>query len=515
MADGRSYIWIDSTFLTPSEGELDTKIEVVAGDARYIGDYSIPVVINVNTTSESSQNLNLEYFNKTTSVSGIIDIYSSYRTATPPLYVSLVDIASEYFDISTTESGIDDVSVIYATGYNAVSGTVDERVHATFGKRYYDLEDISVGFYNRASISGILDRWANYTNFTGEYEALDVPIPVHSGSTDYGVYCYRGAMVGAGVVNKIVDISFAGWVPYPFAADVACALSGTMWNFDLEVESIEGIVEALYTDVMSTNLKMLDLPMSIDSTTLDWEYFNGDVNIRDGRITRFIGDVYSTTQNIKSFNFSVGLYSLKIDNFSLSVDEYVATSETISVDVLDDECPISVSGTYMLVSGKEVPISFEAITNGYRIYYSPADNFASLDGPTEFLVHTENECGDWLEESYYLTVGALVGYDNTAGENDFGFDNDILIRIEAEDLASCPTLSSLAWSFTSAELRVDDLSASVVGILPLERNLTAEIVSKSTAYFYGKEFEVVITASDFSGNEMTPFVLNYKIESGS
>lgn len=514
MADGRSYIWIDSTFITPSEGELDTKIEVFAGDSRYIGDYSIPVVLNVNTTNEGNQNLNLEYFNKTTPVSGIIDIYSSYRTAMLPLHISLVDLVSEYFGINTTESGIRNLNAIYTTGYNVVSGTIDKRVLATLGKRYYDLDDISVGFYNHASISGIFDRWANYTNFTGEYEALAVPIPTHSGSTDYDVYCYSGAMVGAGVVNKIVDISFAGWVPYPFAADVVCALSGTMWNFNLEAESIDGMVNPLYTDIMSTNLKLLDLPIDIYSTTLDWKYLNSDVNIRDGRITRFIGDVYSTTQSTKGLNFNVDLYSLKIDNFSLSIDEYVATSETISVDVLDDECPISVSGTYMLVAGEEVPISFEAITNGYRIYYNPTDNFASLDGPTEFLVHTENECGDWLEESYYLTLGVVVGYSNIPASSDFGFDNEVLVRIEAEDMASCPTLSALAWSFTSAELRVDDLPACIVGVLPSERNLTARIVSKSTAYFYNKEFEVIVTASDFSGNEMPPFVLNYKIESG-
>ena len=319
MADGRSYIWIDSTFITPSEGGLDTNVEIIAGDSRYIGDYSIPVVLNVNTTSETSQNLDLEYFNKTTSLSGLIDIHNSYRTAILPLYTSLVNLASEYFGINTTESGIDDISVIYETGYNAVSGTVDRKVHATLGKEYHGLGDISTWFYNRASVSGIFDRWVNYTNFTGEYEALDVPIPTHLGSTNYNVYCYSGAMVGAGVINKIVDVTFAGWVPYPFSADIICALSGTMWNFNLEAESIDGMVEPLYIDAMSTNLKLLDLPMSVYSTTLNWRYLDSDVNVRDGRITRFVGDVYSTIQNTKSLSFNVDLYSLKIDNLLMFI----------------------------------------------------------------------------------------------------------------------------------------------------------------------------------------------------
>lgn len=512
MADGRNYIWIDSTFTTPSEGELDAKVEVFAGDSRYIGNYSIPVVLEVNTTSAESRNLNLEYFSQTTATSGLIDIHNSYYLTTLPLYTSLVDITTEYYDIETTKSGIKNLDTIYATGYNVVSGTVDKKVNLVFGKEYYGLNDISTNFYIRTSISGALYRWINYTNFTGEYEALDVPIPVHTSLIDYDVYYHSGLIVGTGVTNRIVDVSFAGWVPYPFIADVICALSGTLWNFYCDAESIDGVVEAMYTDVMSTSLDIIALPISVDSATLDWLYFNSDISTRDGRLTRFIGDIYSTTQDTKGFNFSVDLYSLKIDNFSLAVDEYIATNRSISVDVLDDECSISVSGTYMLVAGEEVPISLEAITNGYRIYYDPSDNFASLDGPTEFLVHTENECGDWLEESYYLTVGIVVGQNNAPGTNDFGFDEEVVVRIEVEDMASCPTLSSLTWSFMSAGLRVDDLSAYIVGIPEPIGNLSARIVSDNTAYFYNKEFEVVITASDFAGNEMTPFVLNYKIE---
>jgi hypothetical protein len=42
--------------------------------------------------------------------------------------------------------------------------------------------------------------------------------------------------------------------------------------------------------------------------------------------------------------------------------------------------------------------------------------------------------------------------------------------------------------------------------------LPAKIYPHSTAYFYGKEFRVVVKAKDFAGNEMVPLVSSYKIE---
>jgi hypothetical protein len=42
--------------------------------------------------------------------------------------------------------------------------------------------------------------------------------------------------------------------------------------------------------------------------------------------------------------------------------------------------------------------------------------------------------------------------------------------------------------------------------------MQAIIYPHSTAYFYGKEFKVVVKAKDFAGNQMEPLILNYRIE---
>lgn len=515
MADGTNNIWIDSSFYAPSDGERVVDIELFAGDATNIGNYSIPLVFQVNTTSDDSTDVNLEFF-LPTAISGVVNISHYYYIPTIPIYISLFDVGFEYNTGDTAVSGTDNLDIIYTTGFNVVSGTLNKVVNMIAGKEYAEVEDTYVNFYNYASASGSLDYWANYTNFSGDYGTGGVPIPYYTSFIDYDVYYYQSSgPINSGTVNNIVDITFAGWIPYTFNADVICALSGTLWNFDFEATAISGAVSPLNTDVYSTNQQVTDILIDVYSTAVQHKYFDSDVNVRDGRLTRFIGDVYSTTQNTTGLDFNVDLYSLKIDNFSLAVDEYASTSGTIYVDVLDDECPISVSGTYMFVGGQEVSLTFEAITDGYRLYYNPDDDFASLEGPTDFLVHTENECGDWLEESFYLTIGIIVEYNNNeVVGNDFGFNKEVLVRIEAEDMATCPSLSSLAWSFTSDVLYPKDLFACIVGT-PAgteTRNLGGEIRPKSTAYFYGKEFEIMLTASDFAGNEMTPFALNYKIE---
>ena len=44
------------------------------------------------------------------------------------------------------------------------------------------------------------------------------------------------------------------------------------------------------------------------------------------------------------------------------------------------------------------------------------------------------------------------------------------------------------------------------------KDLGASIYPWTTAYFYDKVFRMELTVKDFSGNEMKPFVLVFKVE---
>ena len=213
----------------------------------------------------------------------------------------------------------------------------------------------------------------------------------------------------------------------------------------------------------------------------------------------------------------IDLLSLKISNFSLGIGEHTTASGFISVDITDDECPVSTSGTYFMIDDIRVPVVFSDIEDGYRMFYDPDDDFASLEGATVFTVHAENECNKVLEQDFYLTFGYIVEYTNRQellDNIDYGFQQKVIARVTAENYASCPQVSSLAWDFESKPQANVDLGASIVGKFHAwEYNeMPAKIYPHSTAYFYGKEFKVVVKAKDFAGNQMEPLVLNYRIE---
>jgi hypothetical protein len=84
----------------------------------------------------------------------------------------------------------------------------------------------------------------------------------------------------------------------------------------------------------------------------------------------------------------------------------------------------------LIVNDQKVNTYLSPITDGYRMYYNPLDDFLSLDGPTTFTVHAENEYGNQLEENYYLTFGYLVEYNNYYNSGiDFGNNTKVLVRI--------------------------------------------------------------------------------------
>ena len=226
-----------------------------------------------------------------------------------------------------------------------------------------------------------------------------------------------------------------------------------------------------------------------------------------------------------SLDYSTSGSSLEISNFNPTADGYISTELSVFVDLTDYAYDVltSTSGTVcsgtscLKVDGVYVPTTFSGITNGYRMFYNPVDNFGSITGSTEFLVHAENSNGEVLERSYYLTTGYLVEYDNIDkfGFN-YGLGEQVLVRMSAEDLATCTTFSADAYWFETEDYKERDLGASITGVPPeivsAQRDLSASVSPKSLAYYYGKTFKVILTCRDFAGNVMEPYEFEFKIE---
>ena len=303
---------------------------------------------------------------------------------------------------------------------------------------------------------------------------------------------------------------------FPVSTDVFASDAGYKFGYDFDITTISGNVNVNYLDAYSCALNLNAISGDIFCSLLDLSSFYSDVLTTPGVVTYIGADSFSSYHRQDSFSFNVDLYSLKIDNFSLDVGEYTYASGCISFDVVDDECPVSVSGTNLLVNSIKVSTTYSGIENGWRFYYDPVDDFSSLSGPTTFTVHAENACGDELEYIYYLVFGYFVEYRPLANNaNSFGYGSKVLVRITAEDFATCPSKESLAWEFETRNFVRRDLSASIVCIpanKSTKSDLTAEIYPLSTAYYYGKEFTVIINAKDFGGNVMQPYSIRYTIE---
>ena len=507
-------IYVDSTFDSPSEGNDDTTIDYKLASPDVIGAYSIPVIYRNAEAIPSNIDVELEYMQVTSTVSGVVSIVEEYFVHQPPtlsgVTTCLVDYATQ-----TAISGTYDKQIIYTTGYNAVSGTLNRRVIFTAGREFETTENKLIVYRRATTTSGYEDIYINHTNFTGDM-SNGYPLPTYSGLRNYTKEYTAGSGI-ADEYDRIIDISFGGWVDYPFYADVYSVDLGLNELAVLDVTTISGNVQVHYLDVFSSALTVSGISSDVYCALIDYANINFEAATISGTIGYIVGDIYSTALKKDPITLDVDLYSLKITNFSLGIGEYTTASGFISVDVEDDECAVSVSGTYMMVDGQQVTTTFTAISDGYRLTYDPANDFEDIEGPTTITIHAENECGKSLEQDYYLTFGYFLEFVNSKYGTDgldFGYLNKIGVRITAEDYATCPTLSSEAWEFESRPMVNRDLTASIQGVpYGFEyKDLTAEIYPQSTAYFYEKEFTIIVNARDFNGNEMEPFILTYRIE---
>jgi hypothetical protein len=520
VADSTSTVWVDATFITePLEGQKDVRVEFYPADNDVIGDRSIPVIYQTAEPDILGEIDNqVEYFNETTSTSGLLSVAEEYYVFAPPkiedVYISLVEFFAGEKDLDSEKN----VSHIYTTGYNAISGTLDKRITFIAGNRIIIFNDTPVSYRAEDTASGVIDRLVNYMNFSGNTDVSGEPIPFYSLEIDVPhEYTRTTPIKNIGGVNQIVEIAFAGWISTYIGTDIYSVDQGFNEGYNYEVMISGGGVDVHYLEAYSTTLTVSGVDFDVYCSLVDMAAIGAEAETSPGKIANYYYEVYSCAETHGALNLDIDLFSIKITNFSLDVGEYTTASGFVSVDVLDDECPITTSGTYFMVDGVRVPVTFLSIQDGYRMYYDPEDDFSSLEGPTTFTVHVENDCGKTLEQDYYLTFGYVVEYDNHPSSwqgMDYGFNNKIAVRVTAENYASCPQVSSLAWDFESKEYFNQDLGASIVGTLyNFEAgDLSAEIAPQSTAYFYGKHFEVVVNARDFAGNEMKPLILTYRIE---
>jgi len=521
MPDGTNNIYVDTTFSTISDDQEDVSVELTLADADVIGAYNMPVIYTKAVSTPSTQSAYIEYSTGTGTISGTVeqDVEYYIDTLTSGVYISLVDYAIGA-TISGSLSEYIDCFLAGDTGISGVPGTTpgaqNVLIDYIVGQVFNELDiNINTIYWIWPSFSGTASFPTQYTYLSGINTSIDRTVYISLGSM---------TTMNSGTQTGYVDVEFAGWVNYPLDFDLYCSLEKVDEYINSELTVISGAVNFYLTDIICATSGTQDFDFDIYCCLEDFSKLYSELTVISGSVDKLNYDVYCSGQTVDYISFDVDLLSLKISNFLPIEEDYAYVNDGISVDITDDVYNVltSTSGTpcsgtcCLKVDDEVVPVTFSGVTDGYTMYYNPVDNFSLLTGSTTFTVHAENSNGDILERNYYLTYGYLVDYDNKDRVGfDYGINTQVLVRMSAENLATCPKYSAESYWFETRDYSQKDLNASIIGELPDivsdEANLGASINPQSTAFFYGKIFKVVLTCKDFAGNTMPEFSFEFKI----
>lgn len=522
MPDGSIDIFIDSSFFTVISGAPDVSIGANFVEADNIGLRTMISEYEITAAEQSTEDSHHEYLATNTMYSGTtgVEHTSNFQAVISgssdvnlvyniPTYISgglqsSIDLYLEYFAEAIKQSVTHDMKYLYTAG------------NATIRSKNFPV------YYKTVVSSTANLNYPDEYTAGGEYDPL-IPIPGYEQVTNSGIYDARhyldiGAATNSGTGDALQEVFFAGY-PMTFSPEKYT------YRFHL-VAGDEGTTNGSYYDLSVISGSVLDMPFETVVGISGTNYYSNDIvcgvsgtqyiefnaDMILGGLTWLDKEIICGVSGTQGVGFNVDLFSLKISNFSLEESEYVVASGTICVDVTDDIYNVVTSGTYFVIDGTTVSgMTYTPITDGYRMCYDPNDDFTSLVGSTEILVHAENDNGDSLEVAFYLTSGYIVEYDTKRFIYDY--DKQVVVRGSAENLASCPVAGTDAYWFTTVPKISKDLGASIVGMPWGESDLSASITpTTDTIFFYGKVFRIEVRAKDFAGNEMEPYIFEFKIE---
>ncbi len=522
MVDDTIDIYIESSFFSIGSGIGEIYTSFTAGQLENIGQRDTIVDYQAVASISSAVDHPVEVFTSYSGAfqDGYISTAIKYQgnTSISGMEVTLVDYSTPVTSSGLTE--VIDIDLGYFTGVSGISDATDAMLKFTGGQLYEFADNILGNYWIFASTSGENDYEADYTA-GGEYDPL-IPGPpidqvVTSGTDDFAHYFTTAAATNSGTIQEEMEVFFPGFPiefhpdQYTYRFHLAVGDEGAKQGAEWEATVISGAVLDIPLDVMSTVVASGHYNFDLVSGFVDLVSYSFDSETISGTISYFNNESICGVSDTNGYGFDVGLFSLKISNFSLDIDEYTLASGSICVDITDDVYNVVTSGSYFIIEDTVTSGTFAPIVDGYRMCFdSPAD-FADILGATTFTVHAENDNYDILEQDFYLTSGYIVEYDNRT--QDYGFGSQVVVRGSAENLASCPTTGVDAYFFTSTPKPSRDLNASIVGIPYSEEDLSAEIVpTTDTIYFYGKTFRIEVRAKDFAGNVMEPFTFEFRIE---
>ena len=512
-------IYIDSSFFPPHESGNNVDVNYTVRVNGFIGAYNQ----RVDFSTYTSDYLKTEGVNSDVVISllelseGFADSVVSFVKHEKVSHLMDLEVIFNTFDISTTHSGSLNSYVNYIGGsIISPSGTgINHLVDIAIGQHFIMSYNYLTEFWNYEERFGTINNDVSYMNYTGTLNPSGIPIEFYYGDINRQLEYGLSDIGAVSLLDNRVELFFAGWIRHILGVDCITGLVNTN-SIYADVELGKGKKDGYYLDVLSTNLRERHaVDFDLFSVLVDYYELPYEVQTISGTKQCLYNDVFSTNLSTFGCNLDIDLFTIYFDNFSIGKGEYIGINDNICVDAHDYVYGLVASGTYFKSGDTVISGSLIEIDTGFRICFSISDNLDLFSGITTITAVATNNNNEVLEENYYLTSGYIVDFNNNPTNGlDFGNNNRVYVRMEAEGMASCPTVVSDGYYFVSGDLYNYDLKAYIFPVGSYwsdEKDLSASIYPHSTAYFYDKEFEVVIRAKDYAGNETEPYVINFKI----
>jgi hypothetical protein len=441
MPTGTINIYIDNSFLSTVSGATNVKIDYPVLQADNLGEGISPIFYTVSAGISGTQNIetNLTISSSGTTTSGFTSTDQEFILSTLTSGIGFTCLVDYSFPI--TSSGLSkniDFSNAYFTGYFKSPGFQTYKTQFLAGRSYPYFTSTSLRYLVSSKVDTDSNLVSNYTSPEELFNYKDTLI----------FSTFSGSLITGGGVNAFADVFFAGYVFNTEPFQVICGLRRATLGSTFDAELVSGHVKHEWFQVITgieSNSLISDFDLYAGAATSG--IVNFDLETIDGRIAFLDFDLYSGVSGVNGYTFDVDLLSIKISDLSIDDGEYVNATGTLCVDVTDDIYNIVTGGCYFIIDGTIVSGTFTPITDGYRMCYNPVDDFASVLGVVEFQAVAENDNGDILTKSFYLTSGYSVEYDNI--DQDYGWGNKITIRMSAENFASCPAVGVFAYEVES------------------------------------------------------------------
>jgi len=309
-----------------------------------------------------------------------------------------------------------------------------------------------------------------------------------------------------------VDCTLAKAFLYFYNCDIYSAGGGLVMTTLADVEVAEGRLAFCEDDVFCAEEKSI-LGMCMDSMSAAYNMmsFKNDIFINKGSMQKLFTDIIVAEEVLKApFKMDIRVHSLEIDNFSLPYNEFTYFGEKLSVDLIDHLFDIDIANSYFEVDGTRLSCTFEDIAYGKRMFCMVTSVFES-NGPINCRIVACNVIGDFMYKTYTLLYGYNAELDS---KTMFGFNKLVTVKGCATNLVSCPNTTCAAFTFITKDYPSYNLKAFLSCVV--HEDLSAEIYPQSTAFFYGKEYTVIIKGvKDYAGNKMLPVKIIFRIEEKS